>query len=368
MSRSDARADAPETAPVVCFPAAGIKRSATGLGQVALPYPNGWFAACFSRELKHGAVLGVPFMGQEIVIYRTDAGHVRAIDPYCPHLGAHLGYGGKVDGETLVCPFHGLGFDRDGVCVRTGDGRKPPAAALTQRFVREVDGVVFVWRNGDDSPPSWDVPSLDCEGYSQPRHETFHLQGLCQDMTENSADPLHFSYLHGLQDVSTCHQEDGPRMIYTMRAKVFGQSVNMRMVCHGIGYAVGEASFERLGLVARTQALGTQVEPLAWTFRMIDTIRVERVARLPRVLRRAVYALLLLYVHRWFVKTVRDDFAVWSNRCFLARPKLVSGEANMAVYRRWTAQFYPNDSNRNRHDDHVAAASAAFSVRDPSEL
>ena len=27
-------------------------------------------------------------------------------DAYCPHLGAHLGFGGKVEGDCIKCPFH----------------------------------------------------------------------------------------------------------------------------------------------------------------------------------------------------------------------------------------------------------------------
>ncbi|CAI0849509.1 Rieske 2Fe-2S domain-containing protein [Serratia entomophila] len=321
------------------------KRSATGIGQLALPYPNGWFAVSFSHQLLPEQVVRVPFMGQELVLYRTASGVARAIDPYCPHLGAHLGHGGKVVGEELVCPFHGLAFNPQGLCVRTAGGQKPPAAALTQRYIAEIDDVIFVWRHQDDRPPFWQLPALDRDGFSQGRYEKFLLQGLCQDMTENSADPLHFAYLHGLQEVVTQHREEEHQMTYTMQAKVFGQAVSMKMRCYGLGYAVGEASFPRLGLVARTQALGTQITPLSWDFRMIDTLRVERVARLPQPLQRYAYAVLLLYVHRWFVKTVKEDFAVWSNRRYIAQPRLIAGEGNMAVYRRWALQFYPDNGD-----------------------
>ncbi|WP_425436809.1 Rieske 2Fe-2S domain-containing protein [Mycobacterium rhizamassiliense] len=39
-------------------------------------------------------------------MYRTKSGLARAIEAYCPHLGAHLGHGGKVLGDELHCPFH----------------------------------------------------------------------------------------------------------------------------------------------------------------------------------------------------------------------------------------------------------------------
>lgn len=51
-------------------------------GRRVLPYPDGWFAVCFSHELKRGDVRTVPFMGQELVVYRTHAGEAFAVEPF----------------------------------------------------------------------------------------------------------------------------------------------------------------------------------------------------------------------------------------------------------------------------------------------
>lgn len=32
-------------------------------------------------------------------------------DAYCPHLGAHLGIGGKVHKDCIECPFHSWSFE-----------------------------------------------------------------------------------------------------------------------------------------------------------------------------------------------------------------------------------------------------------------
>ncbi|MFD4661130.1 Rieske 2Fe-2S domain-containing protein [Kitasatospora sp. NPDC058444] len=37
-------------------------------------------------------------------------------------MGAHLGFGGTVEGDTLVCPFHRFAFGADGSCVSDPDG------------------------------------------------------------------------------------------------------------------------------------------------------------------------------------------------------------------------------------------------------
>ena len=41
----------------------------------------------------------------------------QSIDAFCPHLGAHLGYGGLVEESTIRCPFHAWRFDGTGACV-----------------------------------------------------------------------------------------------------------------------------------------------------------------------------------------------------------------------------------------------------------
>ena len=83
------------------------------------------------------SVLRRRFMGEDVVIYRTAGGVLRVVEPYCPHLGAHLGYGGKVQGEELVCPFHHFRFDASGACAATSYGTAPLGVAGGQRVQRD---------------------------------------------------------------------------------------------------------------------------------------------------------------------------------------------------------------------------------------
>src|SRR5438045_4014627 len=98
-------------------------------------YPRGWFAVCFSADLAPGATRAVRYFGQDLVVYRGEDGVARVLDAYCPHLGAHLGVGGKVVGDTIRCPFHAWRFDGCGDCVgipylRNGNGKVPPGAKV----------------------------------------------------------------------------------------------------------------------------------------------------------------------------------------------------------------------------------------------
>ena len=72
---------------------------------INLPMPFGWFVVCYSDELAKGEVKPVTYFERELVVWRGEDGAPRVLDAYCPHLGAHLGYGGKVNGQRYSMPF-----------------------------------------------------------------------------------------------------------------------------------------------------------------------------------------------------------------------------------------------------------------------
>ena len=128
--------------------------SATGAGGPAsappdsrypfTPYPNGWFRAAYSRELLPGQVRILKFFGREWVLYRSESGEARLIDPYCVHLGAHLGHGGEVIGENIRCPFHHWEFAADGRCAKIPYAKRIPSRArLSHHEVAEKNGLIF---------------------------------------------------------------------------------------------------------------------------------------------------------------------------------------------------------------------------------
>ncbi len=51
---------------------------------------------------------------EELIARRNASGEIRVFDAFCPHQGAHLGHGGRLDDDCLRCPFHGFYFDAEG--------------------------------------------------------------------------------------------------------------------------------------------------------------------------------------------------------------------------------------------------------------
>ena len=97
--------------------------------RIPLPMPFGWFRMTESRDLAAGEVKTVQYLGQEFVVFRSMDGQASVMDPYCPHLGAHLGYGGTVEGNDIRCPFHHWKFDGSEQCVEVPYARRIPARA-----------------------------------------------------------------------------------------------------------------------------------------------------------------------------------------------------------------------------------------------
>ncbi|APR88213.1 Phenylpropionate dioxygenase [Minicystis rosea] len=308
--------------------------------------------------MERNQTLTRPFMSEEIVLYRTASGEARAVAPYCPHLGAHLGRSGNVEGETLRCAFHGFCFDGAGACVATGYGTKPPPLArLAVRHVREQHGVIMVWHDPSGKPPAWEVPMLDTEGWSPFVLERLSLRGHPQETTENSVDFGHFAIVHGYRNVRVIREAriEGPyltaRYAMTRGLGPFGRigvalDTEFELHVHGLGYSLVEVDIKSLGLRTRHLVMSTPTEEgrIALTLgvsmkepRTLDALGKVR-DHLP--LRRLTYGMASI-AFPIFRHDVMQDFDIWENKRYVARPALAQGDGPVGLYRKWVTQFYP---------------------------
>jgi len=227
------------------------------------PFPNGWYVFGLSDELKPGRLVARPFLGQELTVFRTASGRASAVDSYCPHLGAHFGYGGTVHGELLQCPFHGFQFDGTGACVRTGYGTPvPPTARLRSWPLCEQDGFLLVWHHADGAPPGWQVPAAGTRGWTRLLCRTFELDDHPQETTENSVDFGHFAPLHGYRAPRSLKEfdADGPHLstAYAVRRalRLLGLELGdyaftFETEIHGLGYSLVHVRVPAFQVTAR---------------------------------------------------------------------------------------------------------------------
>ena len=105
-----------------------------------LPIPFGWYALAYSSELAAGDVQPLNFFDEHQVLFRTEEGAPQVLEAFCPHLGAHLGHGGKVHGEAIACPFHGWQFNGGGECVGVPYAKEIPKRAKGPAMPVQLSG------------------------------------------------------------------------------------------------------------------------------------------------------------------------------------------------------------------------------------
>ena len=87
---------------------------------------------------------------------------VAAMIDRCPHRFAPLSTGTR-DGDMVTCPYHGLTFDTNGICVRNPFAENPPKGAQLRTFpTAERDG--NGWRSSLLPPLPRAPPRADLRG------------------------------------------------------------------------------------------------------------------------------------------------------------------------------------------------------------
>ncbi|WP_088241248.1 aromatic ring-hydroxylating oxygenase subunit alpha [Calothrix rhizosoleniae] len=78
--------------------------------------PDYWYAVEYDRAIKPGQVIEVKFWNTSIALYRTGNGQLVALENRCAHRQLVLSLG-QVNGDRLVCCYHGWGYNKEGRVV-----------------------------------------------------------------------------------------------------------------------------------------------------------------------------------------------------------------------------------------------------------
>jgi len=108
-------------------------------------YPlNAWYAIAWDHEVRH-ALLPRKACNLDIVLYRTGAGALVALEDACWHRLVPLSMG-KLRGDDVVCGYHGLVYDALGRCVHMPSQETINPAACVRSFpVAEKHRYVWIW-------------------------------------------------------------------------------------------------------------------------------------------------------------------------------------------------------------------------------
>ena len=316
-------------------------------------YPNGWFQVAYSSELASGQIVPLSYFGKELILFRGENSEASVLDAFCPHLGAHIGHGGKVVGDSVRCPFHAWEFNGKGECTKVPYAQKTPGKArLSPWHTIERNGLIMVWYHGDGVAPTWEVPVLPEFGHEDwTPYETLRwkIKTHNQEMAENAVDSAHFHYVHGTQEIGTSHAEQDGHILHVVSSTAMKTPmgrVNGQVEVHAYGFGFTMNRFT--GLVETL---------LVSSVTGIDDDYVD--VRFSFMVKKKEFAHVTSTIGAAFIREISrqlaQDIPIWENKVYLPTPMLCDGDGPIGVFRKWCKQFY-SESQRPASLPMVASA------------
>jgi nitrite reductase/ring-hydroxylating ferredoxin subunit len=305
--------------------------------------PAGWFAAAFSSEVPKGSIVTKPWFDGDIILFRDEFGTPHAADPHCPHQGAHLGYGGTIEGNVITCPFHGFGFNKSGKCISTRyDGKLPNIRLRTYSVVERLETILVYHGEGGTDTPGFELPEVDLDGWSAHQQRSWTDIMHPQDVLENSVDLGHMYDVHGIEGenikVTAPFETDGVTMSTSwavhqksIEGKGVDVEVGVQVNAWGLGYYISTTTFNVLDAVFRTLISITPERDDISTLRASMSVKCDDPS---------ISDMIMEQLGGRLAFGMEQDISIWRHKIYLPSPKLADGDGPIGPYRRWARQFY----------------------------
>ena len=158
---------------------------------------NAWYVGAWDHEVGR-VMLRRILLGNPVVFFRREDGVPVALEDRCCHRQAPLSLG-KLNGNIVECPYHGLQFDASGACVKVpSQDRIPDSARVKSYPVVERNHWIWIWM-GD---PAKADPALieDFHWMDDPDWRfggsSLHVEANYLLLVENLLDTTHLPFLH----------------------------------------------------------------------------------------------------------------------------------------------------------------------------
>jgi 3-ketosteroid 9alpha-monooxygenase subunit A len=320
--------------------------------------PTGWFMIGWSPEFPQGEVRPLHYFGEELVAYRDDGGVLHVLDAHCPHLGAHIGHGGKVTGDCVECPYHGWVWGPDGANRSIPYEDRPNLSHRLRSWpVMEQYDCVFMWHDPHAGPPRWPMPDIflsfpqfesDPAAYYRPYPEMSRRADRepvhPQLVAENGPDSVHFQRVHRatvtpvMLDYKVVDQEwrfltgwpdvrsdDPNKMALRIHSHLFG-------VGGAVSAFEGSSNHRLIFAVTPVDDTCSDMFYSVWWPRLPG----DDSPAAPEELRRRI--------DDQFMVTIWEDLEIWRYQKYVEHPALAKQDARpYGALRKWTKQFYEID-------------------------
>ena len=306
-------------------------------------FPFAWYRACYADEVPKGGLRPLRLLSRDLVVWRGEDGEAHVMDAYCPHLGAHLGYGGRVEGCELVCPFHWWRFGADG--RNTGipyDGTRNPAARIRTYPTLDRNGMILFWYHPRQEAPLWEIPRVEQyydDGWTDYYRTQWTIRAPWQELAENGPDFVHLRTVHGSSEVPELEAYELDGYMTRLRARVHfatprgPQPGRIDTDSWGPGFSLARFS----GIIDACFVGATT--PLDFEETLVSfNYMVRKLGSSPEALERTrrVGEALIADLR----KQVAEDMVIFDHKIWNPRPALSRADGPIARFREWARQFY----------------------------
>ena len=313
--------------------------------------PTGWFQVAWSDEIAPGDVRPMKYFKKDLVLYRTADGRAIVLSAFCPHMGAHLGHGGHVSGDAIVCPYHGWEWGCDGRNkLVPSDGAPSGSNRVLKTYVTaETNGCIWVWHDALERAPMWEHPReyrSDADYLPVWPHaaKMTKFRGQPQWVAENVVDIDHLLFVHKSKVIPVLHKDRSP-IEYQVDGPIWRNIREHPLQSshtEGVGVQVitvpqDPAQPRRLPsvLIAGVTPIDDEYSDFRHTNLVPQDKEVEGGDGDVPVGRAAKR------IATMFEQGTRD-MPIWSNMNYLNRPAYASSEVVFRRFRRFCEQFYPD--------------------------
>lgn len=311
-------------------------------------FGTGWYLALWSAELAVGEIKNLRYFAKDLVVFRGESGEVHMLDAHCQHMGAHLGFGGEVSGDDIICPFHNWQW-------RGSDGANSSIPYLDRCVKKSIgswttheqDGVIYMWfsRTGKEEP-TYLPPRI--EEADDPNFYPLYPHGVGkaevtftpQWCLENIVDISHLRTIHKWSDVPVLNGSGayGDMFITDFTGHVPTKNGDVEVRCANWQWGLGLCVSRLWGIHPTAQI--TAVTPIDHETSVYSLSiwvgRVDDDGDVPKGIAKAV-------IDNQFVQALTDggnDRIIWDNQIYIADAPLVGDERKtIGAFRQWCRRF-----------------------------
>ena len=156
-----------------------------------------WYPVAFSHEVTDKPYAAT-LLDERVVVYRISDGTARAARDICFHRGVPMSLG-YVEGDEIICRYHGLRYDAAGRCVcipAHPGGAISPRLRLEMYAVREKYGLVWVRLRDDGERTLPEMAEWDDPEYVTVLPESVAIAAAAGRQVEGFLDVSHFAFVH----------------------------------------------------------------------------------------------------------------------------------------------------------------------------